>query len=227
MSARTLNTTLPSDTLYVSGTVNGVAATWTNTEGQTWETVAERSETDIYVVALTIINSLGTTTETQFTLYYGLHLITDRTKEDVTYVQNLAKKITAGTATEEDLAEWNRAELKGSYNYTDLNRVGSAMRYVADRLTKFGYLIEISPKIDWTKNDSVSPSAAITYLEQLSMLRKALAVVQATPPVPNDLEKLTYIEANNIEKILEDIDILLTRSAQAWFYSGDLFSGEA
>ena len=31
---------------------------------------------------------------------------------------------------------------------------------------------------------------------------------------------------NDIEKILEDIDVLLTNSAQAWFYSGELFSGE-
>ena len=82
MSTRTLTTTLPSGTLYVSGTVNGVSTTWTNTEGNTWETVAERSPQDVYVVALTIINQLGTATETTFTLYYGLHLVTDRTAAD-------------------------------------------------------------------------------------------------------------------------------------------------
>ena len=43
MSTQKLTTTLPADTLYVSGTVNGVSTTWTNTAGQTWETVAERS----------------------------------------------------------------------------------------------------------------------------------------------------------------------------------------
>ena len=51
-------------------------------------------------------------------------------------------------------------------------------------------------------------------------------MMQTTPPVPNDMEKLTYQEANDIEKILEDIDRLLTDAAQAWFYSGDLYAGE-
>jgi hypothetical protein len=41
-----------------------------------------------------------------------------------------------------------------------------------------------------------------------------------------DMEGLTYEEANNIEKILEDINLLLTRCAQAWYYSEDVFSGE-
>ena len=40
MSTRTLSVSLPSDALYVSGTVNDVAVTWTHTEGNTWEAVA-------------------------------------------------------------------------------------------------------------------------------------------------------------------------------------------
>lgn len=226
MSTRTLTTTLPSDTLYVSGTVNGVATTWTNTEGQTWETVAERSEMDVYVVVLTIINSLGTASETQFTLYYGLHLVTDRTRADVTYVQTLAKKIKNGTATEDELAEWNASGLKGSYNASDLNRVGAAMQYVADRLVEFGCAVSIDPKLDWTSGDWPTPETMGTYLADLEELRSKFAMMQTTPTVPEDMEQLTYTEANNIEKILESIDILLTRASQAWFYSGDLFSGE-
>ena len=226
MSVRTLKTTLPSDTLYVSGTVNGVSTTWTNTEGQTWETVAERSEMDVYVVVLTIINSLGTASETQFTLYYGLHLVTDRTNADVGYTQQLAKKISSGTSSEEELAEWNAAGLKGSYNATDLNRVGAAMQYVADRLNTFGYVAYVSPKLDWTGEDWPTPESMKHYLADLAELRSKFALMQSTPAVPEDMARLTYTEANNIEKILEDIDILLTRSTQAWFYAGDLFSGE-
>ena len=226
MNTRTLSTTLPSGTLYVSGTVNGVATTWTNTEGQTWQTVAERSETDVYVVVLTIINQLGTARQTQFTLYYGLHLVTDRTQADVAYAQTLTQKISAGTATEAELAEWNAASLKGSYNASDLNRVGAAMQYVADRLNSFGYAVAISPKVDWLETDSPRPSDMEAYLSQLIVLRNAFAVMQSTPSVPLDMEELTVVEANNIEKILEDVDLLLTRAAQAWFYSGDVFSGE-
>lgn len=226
MSTRTLTATLPSDTLYVSGTVNGVSTTWTNTIGQTWETVAERSEMDVYVVELTIINSVGTAVETQFTLYYGLHLITDRTRLDVLYVEKLAEKLKKGTATTEDLAEWNSASLKGSYNASDLNRVGAAMQYVADRLNSFGYAVVISPKVDWMETDSPAVSDMRLYLSNLAVLRSQFAVMRSTPQIPADMERLTYTEANNIEKILEDIEFLLANTAKGWFYSGDVFSGE-
>ena len=211
MSTRTLTTTLPSGTLYVSGTVNGVATTWTNTEGNTWETVAERSPQDVYVVAMTIINQSGVTTETTFTLYYGLHLITDRTKSDVLN----------GTD-------------KGSYKASDLNRVGAAMNYVADRLKAQGYDPHISPKTDWKDGDWVTPAAQAVYLGDLVELRKQFALYETTPEVPprilataiNSNDGLTYTWANDIEQILMDIDVLLTNIAAGWLYSGDIYSGE-
>ena len=211
MSTRTLTTTLPSGTLYVSGTVNGVATTWTNTDGNTWETVAERSPQDVYVVAMTIINQSGVTTETTFTLYYGLHLITDRTKADVI----------------------NGTE-KGSYTASDLNRVGAAMNYVADRLKAQGYDPHISPKTDWKDGDWVTPAAQAVYLGDLAELRKQFALYETTPEVPprilataiNSNDGLTYTWANDIEQILMDIDVLLTNIAAGWLYSGEIYSGE-
>ena len=211
MSTQTLTTTLPADTLYVSGTVNGVSTTWTNIAGQTWETVAERSPQDVYVVALTIINQSGATTETSFILYYGLHLVTDRTSYDV--------------------ADANE---KGTYRASDMNRVGAAMNYVADRLKAHGYDPHISPKTDWQDGEWVTPAAQAVYLGDLAELRKQFTLLYSTPEVPprilatgiNTNDGLTHTWANDIEKILEDIDLLLTNAEQAWFYSGDLFSGE-
>ena len=211
MSTQTLKTTLPADTLYVSGTVNGVSTTWTNTAGQTWETVAERSPQDVYVVSMTIINQSGVTTETTFTLYYGLHLITDRMKSDVLN----------GTA-------------KGSYKASDLNRVGAAMNYVADRLKAQGYDPHISPKTDWKDGDWVTPAAQAVYLGDLAELRKQFTMLESTPEVPprilataiNSGDGLTYVWANNIEQILMDIDVLLTNIAAGWLYSGEIYSGE-
>ena len=51
-------------------------------------------------------------------------------------------------------------------------------------------------------------------------------MMQTTPNVPPDMEKLTYQEANDIEQILTDIDRLITNMTFAWVYSGDLYSGE-
>lgn len=203
MNTRVLIATLPSDTLYVSGTVNGVATTWTNTEGQTWETVAERSENDVYAVALEMVGTGGAVTKATFTLYYGLHLITDRTYSDV------------ANGTD-----------KGSYNASDLSRVNAAMDYVAGRLIEYGYAPSIQTKSDWMDTDWMTESTAQQYLENLSELRRQFALLQSTPAVPDDMQGLTYTEANNIEKILEDIDTLLTNAAKTWFFSGDVFSGE-
>lgn len=226
MSTRTLTTTLPTGTLYVSGTVNGVATTWTNTSGQTWETVAERSPNDVYVVALTIISASGASSKTEFTLFYGLHLITDRTNADVQYVQALAKKIREQTATEEELANWNGAALKGAYNHTDFNRVGAAIQFLESRFLEHGYVVSVDPKTDWKEEDIPTEKETAHYLEQVRILREMLSLLPTTPIVPNDMDGFTFEEANDIEKILEDINFLLTNAAQAWLYSGEVFSGE-
>lgn len=123
---------------------------------------------------------------------------------------------------------------KGTYNASDLNRVGAAMNYVADRLKDAGYDPHISPKTDWNDDDWVTPSAQAVYLDDLTDLRNQFAVMESTPEVPprilatgiNTNDGLTYKLANDIEKILEDVDYLLTKSMQSRFFSGDLFSGE-
>lgn len=128
--------------------------------------------------------------------------------------------------TDRTQADVNAGNGKGTYNASDLNRVGAAMNYVADRLKAHGYDPHISPKTDWKDDDWVDPSAQAVYLGGLEELRSQFSMMQTTPPVPPDMEKLTYQEANNIEKILEDVDYLLTKSMQSRFFSGDLFSGE-
>lgn len=224
---QTISVSLPSTTVYVSGTVNDVAVTWTLAGNNTWEAIADRAEDDIYHVELTIINSLGTSINTSFTLYYGLNLITDRTQADVDRGLYLSGLWTGGTftGTDAELAEWN-SDLKGSYNASDLNRVGSAMNYVAARFTESGYHPVISPKIDWTESDIPREADMAHYLADLTTLRGILAVMPTTPEVPEDMDGLTYQEANNIEQILLDIDSLITRMMAAWFYCGDLYCGE-
>ena len=53
------------------------------------------------------------------------HLITDRTTQDVERVKALQAKAWQDM-TEEEKVEW-LSPLKGSYNYTDLNRVEEAV----------------------------------------------------------------------------------------------------
>ena len=203
MSAQVLSVSLPSEIIYVSGTVNGTAYTWTLIEGA-WTATVERAADDTYAVALTAVTAAGTSTNFELTLYYGLlTLITDRTAEDV------ANK----TA-------------KSFYNASDLNRVGAAVQYVAERFAAQGYTVSVSPKTDWLASDIPTVSELETYRQNIATLRALIAVMPTTPKAPDSMAGLTYTEANSIEQILLDLDALLTNAAAAWYQSGELFAGE-
>lgn len=153
-----------------------------------------------------------------------LYLVTDRTPADVERVKQLAAKDYA-SMTEAERNEWN-AGLKGAYNASDLNRVQAAMAYLADRLNALGYYAEAPHQRAWTASDMPKPSDMAAYLSDVEKLRAVIPVMLTTPDAPPDAEKLTYSEANNIEKILLDINTLLNNMTAAWFYSGELYSGE-
>lgn len=203
MSAQVLSVSLPSEIIYVSGTVNGTAYTWTLMEGA-WTATVERAADDTYAVSLTAVTAAGTSTNFELTLYYGLlTLITDRTAEDV------ANK----TA-------------KGFYNASDLNRVGAAVQYVAERFAAQGYAVTVSPKTDWLASDIPTASELETYRQNIATLRALIAVIKSTPETPETMRFLDYIKANNIEQILLDLDTLLTNAALAWYQSGEIYAGE-
>lgn len=203
MSAQVLSVSLPSEIIYVSGTVNGTAYTWTLIEGA-WTATVERAADDTYAVALTAVTAAGVSTNYALTLYYGLlNLITDRTRADV--------------ENETD---------KGFYNASDLNRVGAAVQYVAERFAAQGYAVAVSPKKDWLASDIPTASELETYRQNIATLRGQIAVMPTTPEAPDSMAGLTYTEANNIEQILLDLDTLLTNAALAWYQSGELFAGE-
>lgn len=203
MSAQVLSVSLPSEIIYVSGTVNGTAYTWTLIEGA-WTATVERAANDTYAVALTAVTAAGVSTNYTLTLYYGLlSLITDRTRADV--------------ENETD---------KGFYNASDLNRVGAAVEYIADRFTALGYACPVTVKKDWLTSDAPTASQMETYRQNIVTLRGQIAVMASTPDAPASMAGLNYVKANNIEQILLDLDALLTNAAAAWYQSGELFAGE-
>lgn len=112
------------------------------------------------------------------------------------------------------------------YNASDLNRVGAAVQYVAERFAAQGYAVEVSPKTDWLASDIPTVSELETYRQNIAALRALLAVMPATPETPDSMAGLTYTEANDIEQILLDLDTLLTNAALAWYQSGEIYAGE-
>lgn len=133
----------------------------------------------------------------------GLDLVTDRTAEDVRLENE-----------------------KGVYGVVDLNRVGEAIIQVVDRLKAAGNDIKVSPKTDWVREDIPTSVQMAHYLEQIQKVRDVLAVYQTTPLVPSDMVDLNHTQANDIEKILVDVDQLITNMIAAYYYSGELYGGE-
>lgn len=154
-------------------------------------------------------------------------LITGRTQADVeraNYLNSLwVQRVWTGTP--EELAEWE-AGAKGAYNASDLNRVQEAMEYLAGVFGAYGYTVGLQPMRTWAEGDIPTASDLDAYLANLAALRAVLDMPFTTPAVPADMALLTYIEANNIERILVDINQLLLNAAEAWFYSGEIYCGE-
>ena len=138
-------------------------------------------------------------------------LVTDRTEADVSRYSELRDKGWAEMTTAEK-AEWV-AGMKGAYNASDLNRVASAMSYLSQRFASAGYSVPVSSPTDWANGDIPTKGDMDTYLDDLRRIRAALAVMDTTPSAPGSMDYLTWAKANDIEKILADVDDLLTKIA--------------
>ena len=145
-------------------------------------------------------------------------LITDRTEADVERARGLAAKgFSAMTADEQ--AEW-LAGMKGAYNAADLNRVGTALNYLAGRLGVIcGRSITWTAKTDWAVTDIITASQAEAYRKQVQSIRGALTYPAGTPDAP-ELGRLTYTGANDIERILTLCEELIVNVAKSFRHTG-------
>lgn len=227
MDTKIIEVEVPQSTLYLSGTVNGVACEWINTSGNTWQTTAERSLDDRYNIALTIVSASGTTT-TEFTLLLGtFNLITDRTFNDVNVAKRIVENIKKSTATDEERAQFF-AGLKGYYNATDLNRVEGAVSYLYNKLNDTSsvlkeYAIEkgvawdkifdiqfdannihVIVKLDWDNADFFDVENQERYLANVRLIGGTLG--DDVSYLPTSFRRFDYNSANNVERSLVNLN---------------------
>ncbi len=155
-------------------------------------------------------------------------LVTDRTETDFKRWEHLRDK-GFFNMTDTERAEWLAGDMKGAYNKGDLNRVGEALNYLRDRLTAAGYITyqtNFTAKTNWTVASIPTADDLTYYLKCVSNVRNALSVFTNTPPAPTDTGALSIDEANNIEKILLDVETLINNMLAARFFCNDVFAGE-
>lgn len=155
-------------------------------------------------------------------------LITDRTADDVRRFFYLRDKGFENMTAEEQ-TEWLAGTIKGAYNAKDLNRVGKALNHLVERLTVAGYITPsnvFKANIAWAMSNVPKTDDLTTYLRYVSIIREAMAQFETTPPTPADTGALNYTEANNIEQILIDVEILINNMLAARHFCGEVYAGE-
>ena len=222
---QTVELTLPASTLSVAGTVNGETVTWTNTSGNTWEAVATRAADDVYEIELTVTDENGSVSNLSTVLFYsGLHMITDRTAQDVEHWKQLKDK-GWDAMTDDEKEEW-LGDMKGCYGAKDMNRVEGAVKLLSDKFNALGYLLSPAVKMNWTNQDVPTWADLERYFGNVRDLRSTVPVFPSTPPAPRMGDRLDYTMANEIEKILLDINQIHTNITGSWYYAGEIYNGE-
>lgn len=151
------------------------------------------------------------------------NLIYDRTIDNVQTIKDLSK-IRYQDMTTEQRQSWIDNIKKGCYTYVDLNRVEDAVAYLDDRLKKSGISCDIELGKTWLKDDIPTIQDMQRYINNIINIRKLNIVLDTTPPSPERVN-IDYIEANNIERILHDVDLMLVELTQQYLYSGEFYSG--
>lgn len=115
----------------------------------------------------------------------------------------------------------DRADAVG-FNATDFNRIGNNLLYLAEKLNQFSYPVNISPRTNWVVGEPVYESQAAALLSYITTIRGAIAIANETPVTPESMAFFTWIKANDIEKILQNVYLSVS---QLDVYADQIISG--
>ena len=150
-------------------------------------------------------------------------LITDRTKSDADYAERLYKKLW-GEFTEQEKTDFE-AGLKGSYKASDLNRVGTALITIRDRLRTHDIDVPAEVREDYVLNEIPDKAVMDAYIESANAVYDA--VVNPAPRPPAKINDLDWEGANNIEKTIIAVDDVLESREAGWIYAdAELYAGD-
>lgn len=145
-----------------------------------------------------------------------MELITDRTLAHVNRLNALRAKGWSNLSDSEK-EEWYGSAAKGAYNYTDLNRVESAVAEIAEALG-----MELTTKTDWSMWDAPTQADMTRYLDNIEAVKNGCPSGKNLPDVPIRMSGLTFSTANRLEEIL----LMAARSTDSIPRCGEIYCGE-
>jgi hypothetical protein len=125
-------------------------------------------------------------------------LIYDRTYEDLEIARQYVR----------DNVPFPNDNLRFSWDYRALNRTEQAMEYVDSIFKELGYYKNMKFKTDWL-NDEITREEAQRYLDNLTSLRNFILMPSDSPDVPTTMNGMTIERANDIEKLIFDINVVI------------------
>ena len=110
-----------------------------------------------------------------------------------------------------------------SYGAEDLNRVYTAVQYLAAQLLAEGCSLSLSAMPTWTQEDIPTLAQLTGYLQNVREVKEALS---ATTRLPAAMDRSGYTDWNNLERLLLEAEGLLQNMIAGYVYCGELYSGE-
>lgn len=154
-------------------------------------------------------------------LYY-IRMVTDRTQRDLDSIKTQLKKPYSEWSSAE-LSEFNKSRAKGAYNYTDLNRVCTAVDWLKNWMYDNGYAPDIQGKRNWALNYIPRQNEIDRYIKDVQQIREQFSIEL---PVVDVQGNMTLQKANDIESILVAVNAVIPYAEISFFGSGEIGCGE-
>lgn len=158
-------------------------------------------------------------------------MIFDRTQNDVDTairLRNEKVKFDPITMQPTNLDELTPAELqtlnKGTFNYTDLNRIETKQEELKNLFNDMGYWNKPIINKVWSENQIFNVDEFQRILDNTNVLRETFFVYKATPNTPP--VSYHYNDINALEKILYDLDVMINDVKSHYRECGTFECGE-
>lgn len=124
------------------------------------------------------------------------NLVFDRTKAQAERVSELNGKMSKGTATDAEIAEWMQTS-DGALNFVMLNRLEQWTTYLAAQLRSYGYQVPVQTRT-WTRTDRPTRSEVDRIRRNVDALQAGFYSLPDWREIVYD-NTMHYTQANALE----------------------------
>lgn len=110
-------------------------------------------------------------------------------------------------------ADIDNMAAKAYIDYTDLNRIEAAVKWVSYVLNRKGYKNTTNNKLNWQPNDFRTEADMVRLRKNIEAIRSAYYTPDSTPLTPIRITYTSIYQANAIERIIYDLGTLIEKAS--------------